>query len=286
MDFRLVRQLLIRKRKLRIIRWCDGPGPAAGVGSLERMTHTLNSTTALEALGESARRPGLEQVRGQKVWFYPRHWLARWPQGREIPPFLQGDDDVDARRAVTRDDLFALAARGISTLSEAVNFYTAVCAWGTGWSARRVGRVIRPLRDQLAPGRLLEGLAAAAARGVGKGNPVEVYRQFSPGGHWQIKYLGPAFFTKLMYFAAGAPVSPGAASSTTDSSALKHPLILDSRVARALGWSRKWGWSAEQYGEYLEIVEELRGLWCPQAPVDVVEYQLFIAGGRSRRAAG
>lgn len=35
-----------------------------------------------------------------------------------------------------------------------------------------------------------------------------------------------------------------------------------------------------QYGEYLEVVEKLRDLWCPQGPVDVVEYQLFIAGGR------
>lgn len=35
-----------------------------------------------------------------------------------------------------------------------------------------------------------------------------------------------------------------------------------------------------QYGEYLEVVEKLRDLWYPQGPVDVVEYQLFIAGGR------
>lgn len=33
-----------------------------------------------------------------------------------------------------------------------------------------------------------------------------------------------------------------------------------------------------QYGEYLEVVEKLRDLWCPQGPVDVVEYQLFIVG--------
>lgn len=35
-----------------------------------------------------------------------------------------------------------------------------------------------------------------------------------------------------------------------------------------------------QYGEYLEVVEKLRDLWCLQGPVDVVLYQLFIAGGR------
>lgn len=250
------------------------------------MTHTLNTTTVLEALGEPAQCPTLEQVRGQEVWFYPRHWLARWPQGLEIPPFLRQDDDVDVRRAVTRDDLFALAARGISTPSEAVNLYTAVCAWGTGWSTRRVARVIRPLRDLLAPGRLLKGLAAAEACRGGKGDPVEVYRQFSSGGQWQIKYLGPAFFTKLMYFAAGAPESPEEGTSTDHSSSVKQPLILDSRVARALGWSKRWGWRPEQYGEYLEMAEELRDLWSPQVPVDVVEYQLFIAGGRGTRKVG
>ncbi|WP_162620268.1 hypothetical protein [Corynebacterium provencense] len=240
------------------------------------MTRTLNMTVALKALGEPAQCPALDQVRGQKVWFYPRHWLARWPQGLEIPPLLQGDDDVDVRLAVTRDDLFALAANGISTPSEAVNFYTAVCAWGNGPYVRGVSRVVRPLRDPLAPGRLLEGLAAAAECGAGSGDPVEIYRQFCRGGSWRIKYLGPAFFTKLMYFAAGAPVPPKAECSST----LKHPLILDSRVARALGWSRRWGWSPEQYGDYLEAVEELRDLWRPEVPVDVVEYQLFITGGR------
>lgn len=250
------------------------------------MTSTLNTTAALKALGEPAQCPTLEQVRNQKVWFYPRHWLARWPQGLEIPPFLRQDDDDDVRSAVTRDDLFALAASGISTPSEAVNFYTAVCAWGTGPYVRGVTRVIRPLRDESAPGRLLEGLAAAAECGAGSGDPAEVYRQFCRGGQWQIKYLGPAFFTKLMYFAAGTPESPqDAGTSTDDSSASKQPLILDSRVARALGWSRKWGWSPEQYGEYLEVAEELRDLWCPQAPVDVVEYQLFIVGSSKNRKA-
>ena len=33
-----------------------------------------------------------------------------------------------------------------------------------------------------------------------------------------------------------------------------------------------------EYGEYLEMAEELRDLWCPQELVDVVEYQLFIVG--------
>lgn len=85
------------------------------------MTHTLNTTVGLEALGEPAQCPTLEQVPGQEVWFYPRHWLARWPPGLEIPPFLRQDDNVDVRRAVTRDDLFALTANGISIPSEAVN---------------------------------------------------------------------------------------------------------------------------------------------------------------------
>ena len=97
---------------------------------------------------------------------------------------MRQDDDDDVRRAVTRDDLFALAASGISTPSEAVNFYTAVCAWGTDPYVRGVTRVIRALRDESAPGRLLEGLAAAAECGAGSGDPAEVYRQFCRGGQW------------------------------------------------------------------------------------------------------
>lgn len=112
---------------------------------------------------------------------------------------------------------------------------------------------------------------------------MEVYRQFSRGGRWWIKYLGPAFFTKLMYFAAGTPAAPATVTSEADTSAVTQPLILDGRVARALGWSKRWGWNPEQYGEYLDVAEGLRDRWCPQLPVDVVEYQLFIAGGRRIR---
>lgn len=248
------------------------------------MEQGLDTTPALKALGDPAQRPTLEQVRDREIRFYPRHWLARWPQGLAIPPFLQQQDaDDDGRRSVTREELFALAGEGFTTPSEAVNFYTAVCAWGAGTFTRGIARVIRPLRDSSTPDRLVEGLIAAAECGAGEADPVEVYRQFSRGGEWRIKYLGPAFFTKLMYFAAGAPVVPVTETEalTIESAVARHPLILDRRVARALGWSRRWGWSPEQYGDYLETVQELRDLWCPQVPVDVLEYRLFIAGGRS-----
>ncbi len=95
------------------------------------------------------------------------------------------------------------------------------------------------------------------------------YAMFSYSGPSQIKYLGPAFFTKLLYFAAGRP-------TPVDT---RHPLIFDRRVAMALGWKKIDGWSTAEYSDYLDLVEQLHQQWRPDVPADVIESTLFHAGG-------
>jgi hypothetical protein len=81
---------------------------------------------------------------------------------------------------------------------------------------------------------LLDGGGALAAYG------------FLLAGPGKIDGLGPAFFTKFLYF-----MGYGRAGGTL------QPLILDSRVARNLnalrstGW-KTTGWPLAQYEEYLE----------------------------------
>ena len=86
-------------------------------------------------------------------------------------------------------------------------------------------------------------------------------------------YLGPAFFTKFLFFAVANP--PGIKP---------QPLILDSRVAQTLrtkyGWSiGSANWPSAKYAQYLEFVSKV----CranPETTPEEVEFALF-DGGRT-----
>jgi hypothetical protein len=83
--------------------------------------------------------------------------------------------------------------------------------------------------------------------------------------------LGPAFFTKVLYFAGW------------DKAAGDHrPLIPDRCVVLALneqaglGWRSGGNWSSAQYAEYLALADQWADAW-GTAP-DVVEKVLFKRG--------
>ena len=101
------------------------------------------------------------------------------------------------------------------------------------------------------------------------------YASLWRGGDNRIKYFGPAFFTKWLYF------------STYEDWVSNElpPLILDARVANALGWW-PYGWSASDYATYPERAEHVRQLWCPDRGSHVVEYALFTIGGRTKGVDG
>lgn len=73
----------------------------------------------------------------------------------------------------------------------------------------------------------------------------EGYSMFNNYSQARIKYLGPAFFTELLYFPAGR-LTP---------SDIRHPLILNKRVAAALGWRKTYEWRSVEYSQYLDLVE-------------------------------
>jgi hypothetical protein len=91
-----------------------------------------------------------------------------------------------------------------------------------------------------------EGAASALRTAVAnaQASPVDAYETLYPSGRTLLKYLGPAFFTKFLYF-AGRGVAT-------------HPCaILDRVVAanlRGRGWDglRSAGWSAVTYEQYCE----------------------------------
>ncbi len=205
--------------------------------------------------------PDEQEVHSQREYFYPRHWLSgsRWPERLRCPEVLTEVGKV----SVSRQELFELA-RSVSSADEALALYVYVAGWGVGTKARGVARVAKPLQDNAVGDKLFDAYGWACA-----GDPVQAYAAMNHGGCCNVKHLGPAFFTKWLYFCG---------YNTALLNAWTPPLILDARVARALGWSAS-GWSADDYQRYLETAEDIRAAWCPSASLHVVEFGLFRAGG-------
>lgn len=218
-----------------------------------------NLSVALAVLGSPEEAVSTDTVWGQTEIFYRERWTKRWPEGLPLPWFLEREESA---LSVSRQRLFELG-ESVETEEDAVSFYVAVCSWGAGTSALQTSRSVRPLHEPGAPEKLLEGLRFASS-----GSGVEGYAMFGHSGPAKIKGLGPAFFTKLLYFAAGRPTPADT----------RHPLILDRRVAVALGWTKTSGWRTSEYSQYLDLVEQLQERWRPDLPTDVIEYTLFQAG--------
>lgn len=217
-----------------------------------------------ELLRDSGPLPRTVDVRAQGFNFFPHHWLSRWNDSQmpEIPQLL-GSEGLDARgrKWITREDLFRQGSR-ITTAADAIEFYVAVCSWGVGNKARDVYRRVPPLMHPDVGERLLRGISAVQGP---DGSALAGYQAFGSTDIAYLKGLGPAFFTKLLYFAAGEP--------TIDQTG--HPLILDRKVADAIGWPAKTWWDAEEYRDYLDLVDQTRHLLNPLPRADCIELALF-----------
>lgn len=151
---------------------------------------------------------------------------------------------IDHGRAViTRGDLFALAATSSGSPTDTLALLWHTLAWGAGGKVRQVlNRMDSVARDPSAA-----ALALRAAAQLSHSHPESAYDILYPGAVPAIAHLGPAFFTKYLYFAgAGAPDHAS--------------LILDSRVAAALvdtGWASLHPggtWPAATYQRYCDLL--------------------------------
>ncbi|WP_347876819.1 8-oxoguanine DNA glycosylase OGG fold protein [Rhodococcoides fascians] len=174
----------------------------------------------------------------------------------ELPP------SVDGR--LKRSDIFHLASRCTDDPEVARAVLWASLAWGEGTRAfRNPGRVRSFLMDRDRNSDLL-----VQAADISLSDPEAAYQALFR----QIKHLGPAFFTKFLYFAGGGNAS--------------HPcLILDARVAAALKYHSGWdsldaraGWPADTYGRYCELLARWAGEVDQRGiPIsaDQLEFRLF-----------
>lgn len=197
-------------------------------------------------------------VRDHTVTFRADHWLKRWPEGLDVPPFLEPGAELQ----VSRQGLFDHATT-VNSPQDALEFYVWIAGWGTGkGGGRPVARSAKVLQTPNVAELLWQSFSNLHDHGA-----VNAYRRLRTTGEDRIKYLGPAFFTKWLYFSG---------YDTWDDSSLA-PLILDKRVAHSLGWSRTSGWKSHRYEEYLNQVEALRQAWAPDETPHVIEYALFNA---------
>lgn len=176
---------------------------------------------------------------------------------------------------LTREDIFRLsdAQRQGSVTTE--QLLAAVGIWGYGKGGRGGYRV----QHWLAAENLINKLDTAIdlAR---SGNSGGAYRCLQPRALDHIDGLGPAFFTKLFYFAAYKRGENGV-----------QPLILDKFVALGLrqrtqdAWPTT-GWSSHQYLRYLDTARRLADAANGPGEPDLVEFELFKAGKKTRSSAG
>ncbi|MET4004280.1 hypothetical protein ABIB48_003018 [Arthrobacter sp. UYCu511] len=218
----------------------------------------------VELIRSSGGLPSMEEVSSQGFWFYPRHWLSKWDKVLmpQIPKILGNEGrDNRGRKWLTRQDLFNMG-QSIDTVDDAIEFYVAVCSWGVGNKARDVYRRIPPLMHPEVGERLLLGIKILQGM---DGSAIAGYKAFSSPDIAYLKGLGPAFFSKLLYFADGVY------SSGRD----KQALILDQKVAKSIGWPAKTWWRADEYQDYLELVDQACKLLDPCPRADGIEYALF-----------
>jgi hypothetical protein len=177
---------------------------------------------------------------------------------------------------VTRADVKAIARRADGP-EGAAQTYVAAAVWGTGTKARGVERRCWPFTNN-SPEAVGKNLAAAVEVLRTEG-PVAAYDALQQGA-LRLRHLGPAFFTKVTYFAGhSGPVRAGEL----------RPLIIDQYVVRALNalrstaWPLNRAWSTKQYATYLDVAHGWAASWGGGADPELVEATLFTCG-RSKRS--
>ena len=155
---------------------------------------------------------------------------------------------VDSGQSViTRGHVFTCATSAADDPESALRLLWHALAWGSGPRYRLNHRRMDSIAAD--PARASEALSVAAR--LSRLIPIEAYRRLYPDDQTLIGSLGPAFFTKYLYFAGGGNAD--------------HPcLILDSRVAASLvraGWTslNPGGASpATTYGRYVDLLARWR----------------------------
>lgn len=191
------------------------------------------------------------------------------------------DDTPGSEAHITRRSLFTMA-REIRSDQQTLDFFVHVLAWGSGTSRRaNLKRLDSVLEPNAGPDRLaLLREAASEARSGDADAPRRAYLKLIRPGGGVIPGLGPAFFTKFLYFAGNVEGEIPC-------------LILDARVARSLyaaGWTGlpasggtfSYNWYADTYHSYCRLLTQWAGDLEGKTLPDEIERALFSGGAPAK----
>lgn len=205
-------------------------------------------------------------------------WWRRELERRSLPQVVRTFDH-HGEQFLTRSDLFRLgssAARPDADDDALLTFLWHVLAWGTGSGQRGNRQRVAAFADPEDRQRNV-ALLRAALHAAAEGDPGTAYSTLIRPGRAAIRGLGPAFFTKALYFA-----SEGTAGTRC--------LILDARVAGnlyAAGWTSlphrgtkfTYNWFTFTYVAYCELLQHWAGEATKEVGVrvwpDEIERALF-----------
>lgn len=238
----------------------------------------LSSLNPPGALREHLTASSRDRVTAQAVQVDAGWWNKELTK-RSLPGAVYGTNESggsqisSGRVWISRQQLFDEAADAADDADYALQLLWQSLAWGAGSSARNVKRRLSSVASR--PKEVADALIKVAH--LSAIDPAEAYEALRPAGRTLVPYLGPAFFTKYLYFAGqGRP---------------DHPcLILDARVAASLhryGWTslRSGGaWPASTYQRYTELLHRWAlELETPDRKVAADEIELWLFEQRDSR---
>lgn len=162
------------------------------------------------------------------------------------------DPEYRERGSISRGDLFRIARKVREGHRSWADMLAHTYAWGWGGTSLGPSRLARVM-DTNGADKVNEHLASAVETLDGHG-AVAAYWDLNNSSRYRLKHLGPAFFTKFLYF-ADAGLSPDG---------VVRPLILDRIVASRVndiidcpGRLRVGGWTTRDYAFYLALMDRL-----------------------------
>ncbi|MFF3253859.1 hypothetical protein ACFYWP_23260 [Actinacidiphila glaucinigra] len=209
------------------------------------MTHPGPDLTSLALPPEG--QAALALPRAQRIHAHtitvPVTWWNAALKSRGLPGGpITAPADGPGRNSISRAALFTMATAPLDSDEDVLRLLWHVLAWGSGSKLRNNHRRL----DVIGEGTSTAAAALREAASLARTDPEAAYRRLFTGT--RVRYLGPAFFTKYLYFAGGG--------------SSEHPcVILDSQVAETLnkrcGWHslRSGGnWPPETYQRYCTLL--------------------------------
>lgn len=223
------------------------------------MVYTSSARAYAPAVTDDHMLPG-ERVRA-------RVNLVRWAQ---VIPANAWPSGLPQTGVLCRRDVFAVAGQWSAGHITVRALLAASCMWGNGSAGYGPARTLAALRADPNGDKLEHNLEPLRGQHPSEADLRSAYQRFNSASPTHLRGLGPAFFSKVLYFAGYRRGAGGV-----------QPLILDRRIASHLppaagpAHARQWGWPSEHWIAYLRWAADQATRTVFGGEPDTVEMALF-----------